>query len=95
MTKYRQAVQEMLEENKELFEEFKPIHDAYALNPEINQAKYNDSGKEILDVLREYDRRLCAKMGGGQYSKFSTNLSEKFWEEVRKIFPLIDRVGIR
>lgn len=94
MTKYRAAVQQMLEENKELFDEFKPIHDAYVLNPAANQAKYNAIGATVMDVIREYERRLCAKMGAGQYSKFSMNLSEKFMEEIKNIYPKIMFIGV-
>ena len=54
MTKYRAAVQQMLEENKELFDEFKPIHDAYVLNPAANQAKYNLSLIHISEPTRPY-----------------------------------------
>lgn len=84
----------MLDENKELFDEFKPIHDAYVLNPQANQAKYNAIGSEVMDVIREYERRLCAKMGAGQYSKFSMNLSEKFMEEIKQIFSKIMFIGV-
>lgn len=94
MTKYRAAVQEMLEQNQELFDEFKPIHDAYVLNPEANQAKYNSIGSEVMDVIRDFERKLCAKMGAGMYSKFSTNLSEKFMEEIAKIYPKIMFIGV-
>lgn len=84
----------MLEENKELFDEFKPIHDAYVLNPAANQSKYNAIGATVMDVIREYERRLCAKMGAGQYSKFSMNLSEKFMEEIKNIYPKIMFIGV-
>jgi hypothetical protein len=94
MSKYRQAVQAMLEEHKETFDEFRPIHDAYVLNPAANQAKYNAVGSEIMDIIREHERRLCAKMGAGQYSKFSMNLSEKFMEEIKTIFPKIMFIGV-
>lgn len=94
MSKYRAAVQQMLEENKELFDEFQPIHDAYALNPSVNQAKYNTIGSTVMDVIREYERRLCAKMGGSQYSKFSMNLSEKFMEEIKGIYSKIMFIGV-
>lgn len=94
MTKYREAVQQMLEENKELFDEFTPIHEAYVLAPQVNQAKYNSIGGDVMDVIRDYERKLCAKMGAGQYSKFSTNLSEKFMEEIQKIYPKIMFIGV-
>ncbi len=94
MTKYREAVMQMLEENKELFDEFKAVHDAYVINPAVNQAKYNAVGSPVMDLVRDYERKLCAKMGAGQYSKYSTNLSEKFMAEIQKIFPKIMFVGV-
>lgn len=84
----------MLEENKELFDEFEPIHTAYVLNPQANQAKYNAIGSTVMDVVREYERKLCSKMGAGQYSKFSMNLSEKFMEEIKNIYPKIMFIGV-
>jgi hypothetical protein len=94
MVKYRESVELMLSENKELFDEFRAIHDAYVLNPSANQAKYNSIGSTVMDVVRDYERKLCAKMGGGMYSKFSANLSEKFMEEIKKTFPKIMFIGV-
>jgi hypothetical protein len=33
-------------------------------------------------------------MGAGQYSKFSMNLSEKFMEEIKNIYPKIMFIGV-
>ncbi|MCX8008418.1 MAG: hypothetical protein N3A54_01805 [Patescibacteria group bacterium] len=95
MRAYQKAFQTMIEQNKELFDTFKHIHDAYVLNPEANKQKFDDIGKDVVEIIREADRRLCAQMGKGMYSKFTQNLSEKFWGEVRKLFPKIDFVGVR
>lgn len=95
MSKYRKAVTEMLEENEELFEEFRAIHEAYVINPQVNQAKFNAAGAPVMDCIREYERKLVSIMGAGQYSKFSANLSEKFMEEIRKVFPKIIFVGVQ
>jgi hypothetical protein len=94
MREYQKAFQTMIAQNKELFDRFQAIHDAFVLNPHANKAKFNDVGKEVTDVIREYERRLCAQMGKSMYSKFSQNLSEKFWREVRAAFPKIDFVGV-
>jgi hypothetical protein len=85
----------MLDQNKELFDQFKLVHDAFSLNPDANKTKFNEIGRDVTDVIREYDRKLCAQMGKGQYSKYTQNLSEKFWAEVRKVYPKIDFVGIQ
>ncbi len=95
MREYQKAFQAMLEENKELFNTFKAVHDAYMINPEANKEKFNEIGATVVDIVRETERRLCAQMGKSVYSKFSHRLSEKFWEQVRTMFPKIDFVGVR
>jgi hypothetical protein len=93
MRQYQKYFQQMMEENKELFETFRGIHDAYVLNPEVNQKKYNQIGIEILEVVREYERKLCGNMNSGSYGAFSQNVSQKFWDEIRKAFRKIDFIG--
>ncbi len=83
----------MLEENRELFDSFRNIHDAYVLNSETNQARFNQIGAEVLDVIREYERKLCGNMNAGKYGAFSQNLSQKFWDEIRKVYKKIDFIG--
>ena len=85
----------MLKQHKELFSNFKEIHDEYALNPSMWQKLFNEYGGEITDVIRQYERKLCTNMTTGKYGQFSASLSEKFWHEVRKLFPKIDFVGVK
>ena len=85
----------MLDENKELFDTFTQVHAALILNPELNKSRFNNLGNEVLDVVRQYERILCGKTESGQYGKFSSGLSQKFWNEVRKLYPKIDFVGIQ
>lgn len=95
MSEYKKMLDKMLSENKELFTNFKDIHDKYALNPPEWQKLFNEYGKEVVEIIRDYERRLCANMVTGKYGSFSANLSEKFWDEVRKVFPKIDFVGVK
>ena len=85
----------MTDENKELFDTFRAVHDAFVLNPDANKARFNEIGSEVMDIIRSYERILCGKTESGQYGKFSANLSQKFWDEVRKVYPKIDFVGIQ
>jgi hypothetical protein len=94
MSKYRQTVQQMLEENKDLFDNFKAVHDAYVINPDINKAKFNALGSEVMDVIRDYERRFLGHMSRGTYGKFAANVSDKFLSEIEKIFPKIMFVGV-
>ncbi|KKQ51853.1 MAG: hypothetical protein UT19_C0005G0036 [Candidatus Woesebacteria bacterium GW2011_GWB1_39_10b] len=94
MTKYKEYVAKMLEENKEVFESFRKLHDEYALNSDGLQDRFNMEGKKVLEIIHEYENRLCANTERGMYNKFSQGLAEKFQNEVRKIFPKIDYVGL-
>ncbi|OGG09561.1 hypothetical protein A2154_01380 [Candidatus Gottesmanbacteria bacterium RBG_16_43_7] len=95
MQKFEMIYEQMLAENSDLFASFKNIHDAYAINPQMNQSKFNTIGREIIEVIRNYERILCGKTESGQYGKFSPKLSERFWQEVRKNYPKIDFVGVQ
>lgn len=92
--KYKQYFEKMVEENKEQFENFKDIHDNYVLEPEKWQKIYNEYGKEVLEMVQEWENKLCKDMESGPYAKYSTNLSEKFREEVKKYFPKINSIGL-
>ncbi len=85
----------MLDENKDVFESFKTLHDEYGLNENGLQEKFNKEGEKILDIVREYENRLCANTERGMYNKFSSSLAEKFQNEVRKYFPMIDHIGLK
>lgn len=93
--KYKEYFDLMLQQNTELFENFKDIHDHYTLEPEKYQKIFNDYGREILDVVQEWENRLCSKSESGGYSKYTTNLSEKFRGEVKKYLPKINYIGLQ
>ena len=85
----------MVEQNQKLFSEFEEVLGKYAEPEILSQDEFHDVGRKVVDVVRDWDRRLCSAMGKGQFSKYTELLSEKFWDEVRVIFPLIDQVGVR
>lgn len=95
MSKYKQYFDEMLIQNEELFSTFETIHNNYIINPDAWQEKLNNVGKEVMDIIKDYEDRLVAKQEGGKYSKFSTQTSEKFWSEIRTKYPKIDFVGVK
>jgi hypothetical protein len=84
----------MISENKVIFDKFTQLHFEYSINQEKLQDKFNREGKKVLEVIREYENRLCANTERGMYNKYSANLAEKFQNEIRKHFPLVDHVGI-
>lgn len=95
MVKYKEYIKKMLDENREIFDEFKKIHDEYALSSNGLQERFNKKGEKILEIVREYENRLCTNTERGMYNKFSTGLAQKFQDEVRKLFPMIDHVGLK
>ena len=95
MTKYKQTFDDMIAKNRELFIRFKITHDMYAADKKTWNKQFNEEGEKVLEVIREYENKLCGFSEQGQYSKFSANLSDKFWQEVRKNYPKIDFVGIK
>jgi hypothetical protein len=92
--KYKHYYQTMVEQNAQAFSAFKLVHDGYVAG-KVDQATYNAKGMKIIDIVRDWDRRLCSAMGRGAFSQYSQKLSEKFWDEVRKEYSQIDKVGIK
>ncbi|MBI3379655.1 hypothetical protein HY029_02795 [Candidatus Gottesmanbacteria bacterium] len=95
MSKYEEYYQKMIDQNLDLFGEFQEIHDNYALNPTINQMKYNEIGAKVVEVIRDWEKKLCKESEGGQYGVYSVKLADKFWGLVRKDYPKIDFVGVK
>lgn len=94
-TKFKEYFDLMIQNNKELFENFKDIHDHYVMEPQKYQKVFNDYGKEILEVVQEYENRLCSKSEGSGYGRYSSTLADKFRFEVKKYLPKIDSIGLR
>ena len=95
MPKFRQYFRQMTEENQDLFANFKIIHDQYQENQDKYQDEFNRQGKVIVEVIREWEKRLCGHMEKGDNARYSSQLSDKFWNEVRAFFPMIDYVGVK
>lgn len=95
MTKHDQLFHEMWEKHKEIFAKFKRVHDQYMNDPITWENQFNIEGKDIVEIIRMWERRLCSHSERGQYGKYSARLAEKFWERVRREFPKIDFVGVK
>jgi hypothetical protein len=94
MVKYKKAFNEMLEDNQNFFNRFKQTHDNYSQDKETYKDQFNEEGTKALRIIRRYENALCAKSENSSYGKFSSNLSDKFWEEVRAYLPLIDQISM-
>lgn len=94
MTKYQAYYQKMWETHKTLLSEFLDTHDKFKSDRKKYSKEYNDKGKAVREIMEEWDARLCQQMERGQNAVFSSKVSEKFWNEVKKDFPLIEFVGV-
>lgn len=94
MVKYKQALEDVMAANKAEFDEFSKIHDLYKIDSEKHQQEFNLIGKHIQRLLEEAENRLCGKMEGAGKGNYSAGLAEKFRQEVRKVFPLVDMIGM-
>lgn len=79
---------------KELFEDFEELYDRYALNQDGLQDEFNKKGEMIMEVIRSWETKLCSQSEKAGFGGYTTKLSEKFMNEVRKKYPLIDFIGV-
>jgi len=94
MTKYKEYFDKMVSENKDAFDNFTRMHFEYSIDNDKNQEKFNEEGEKIIKIIHEYEDRLCKHSEGAGFGKYTSNLAEKFQDEVRSHFPLIDHIGI-
>jgi len=92
--KYKAYVDNMFVENKEIFASFQKVHDNFSLDRKKWRKKFDEQGAEVVEIMRSWEHRLCSGMEKGKYATYSIQLSEKFWQEIKKHFKLIDLVGI-
>lgn len=94
MSKYRDYYEKMATENRAAFDKFTQAHFEYSTDQDKFQDKFNKEGEEILKIIKEWEDKLCSQSEKAGFGNYTGNLAEKFQEEVRSHFPLIDRVGI-
>lgn len=93
--KFRQYFNEMFDNNRELFLQFKLLCDDYAKDRQKYKEEFDRVGAEVVTIIKDTERRLCGYMERGKNATFSAKLADKFWEEVRAYFPPIDQVGVK
>jgi len=93
--KYKQYYQLMWRNNQKLLEQFKRLHDRYQTDPKMYSAAFHRQGRDVLDIMRSYERKLCSGMERSPNSAYSDKVADKFWQEIKIDFPLIDQVGVR
>jgi hypothetical protein len=94
-SKYKQYFEDMFKANKQLFMQFKLIHDDYVKDRKKYKSQFDEVGGQVMKICKDWESKLCGKMEKGSNAVFSANLADKFWEEVKKYYPFIDMVGIK
>ena len=93
----------MVKTYKELFDKFAKIHTDYGMDNDKQslaggtskyQEEFNKVGADVLKVIHEWEGRLCSHSEKAGYANYTGNLAEKFQQEVKNHFPLIDHIGI-
>ena len=49
----------------------------------------------MLEVIQEWENKLCMQSEKGGYAHFTSGLAEKFKNVIRKDYPEIDNVGLK
>jgi len=93
--KYKIVFEMMIKKYKNEFMEFKKIHDLYLKEPKKTKAEFNAQGQDILEIIHRYENTLCGHSENSGYGKFTSGLTDKFWQEIRSLFPKIDEVGLK
>lgn len=92
--KYIEIFNEMVKKYEKEFDTFQELHDKYEIDPKKWQDEFNKDGGKIMEIVRDYEDRLCGKMENTQNSTYSANLSEKFRNEIKRYLPKLDMIGV-
>ena len=95
MTKYRQYYLQMTEENAALFDQFQPIHDGYKQDRRAWSSQFHEVGGQVVEIMRDWEQRLCGSMERGKNAQYSARVAERFWAEIKKRFSHIELVGVK
>lgn len=69
----------MIENNQELFDELKTANQ--------NSERFKEIQRNLLRIIRKNEDILCSKTENTHYVNFSTNLADKFQEEIKANYP--------
>jgi len=95
--RYKKIFKDIWDADKELFQKF------FLLNNEYEDVKkrasvedeFQNIGKQVKKLLQEGEQELCRQMEKSQHRVFSSNLADKYWDEIRQYFKYMDMVGVK
>ncbi len=89
-----ETFKEMVSKYEKEFDKFQELHDKYEIDPRSWQEEFNREGAKIMEIVRDYENRLCGKMENTANATYSANLSEKFRNEIKRYLPKLDMIGV-
>jgi hypothetical protein len=92
--KYLEIFNEMVTKYEKEFDDFQILHDKYEKDPKKWQGDFNREGAKIMEIVREYENRLCGHMENTQNATYSASLAEKFRNEIKRYLPKLDMIGV-
>jgi len=92
--KYLQLFEEMVSKYDKEFDAFQELHDKYEHDPKKWQEEFNKEGAKIMEIVRDYENKLCGKMENTANATYSANLSEKFRGEGKRYLTKLDMIGV-
>lgn len=92
--KYLDTFTEMVTKYEKEFDDFQVLHDKYEADPQKWQDEFNREGAKIMEIVREYEDKLCGHMEHTQNATYSANLAEKFRGEIKRYLPKLDMIGV-
>lgn len=84
----------MVEKYEKEFDDFQELHDKYESDPKKWQEAFNREGAKIMDIVRDYENRLCGRMENTMNATYSAGLAEKFRGEIKRYLPKLDMIGV-
>jgi hypothetical protein len=94
-TKYLEIFNEMVSKHEKEFDSFQELHVKYEKDPQKWQDEFNREGGKIMEIVREYENRLCGHMENTNNATYSANLAEKFRNEIKRYLPKLDMIGVK
>ncbi len=88
--KYKKMFDEMMEKNKALFAEYCDLQAKYDGHPKKYAEELSEMQRKVLRVIKSTENGLCARTETTGRGNYSTALADKFWEEVRAVFPRVE-----
>ncbi len=93
--KFKEYFNQMFEQNREEFMQFMILNDQYSKDKKLMKGELDEKGEKVVQIVKEWEDKLCKTMEKGENGAYSSKLGEKFQAEVGKYFPYIHEVGVK